>query len=203
MFGRHHISRVQVTFMAALLASPPALASSTFCDTFMNANDPAWGNQDGSWAIAHRKYYATKPNNNPLTYTDLVNYQALKNFTVGVTVNDVLDGGIWLRSQYNAGALNGVLLVVGGACSSDTGLYWHVVQSGNTGNCLNVVSVPGLKGSKAKIKVVVKGDTYTAFVNGTEVTSLTNATYTSGSAGLYDNSAAPAESFSHFCMNAH
>jgi hypothetical protein len=143
------------------------------------------------------------PDNNPLTYTDLAKYQSLKNFTLDVTVNDVYDGGIWLRSQYNAGAPNGVLLVIGGACGSYTGVYWHVVQNGSPGQCLNEVNVPGLEGSNAKIKVVAKGNTYKAYVNGAMVTSLTDTTYTTGSAGLYDNSAAPQETFSHFCLKAH
>jgi hypothetical protein len=189
--------------MALLLAATPALAGGTFCDKFVSKNDPAWGDQDGSWTIAKRRYYATMPDNNPLTYTDLTDYQSLTSFTLNVTVNDVYDGGIWLRSQYNGGAPNGVLLVVGGACSNYTGLYWHVVHDGSAGQCLNEVNVSGLEGSNAKIKIVAKGDTYTAYVNGAMVTSLTDSTYTTGSAGLYDNSAAPAESFSHFCLKVH
>ncbi len=189
--------------MALVLAVSPALAGGTFCDSFGNKNDPAWGDQAGSWTIAKHRYFATMPNNNPLTYTDLNNYQSLKNFTLNVTVNDVFDGGIWLHSQYNGGAPNGVLLVVGGACSNYTGLYWHVVHNGSAGQCLNEVNVSGLEGSNARIKVVVKGDTYTAYVNGTMVTSLTDTTYQTGSAGLYDNSTAPQETFSHFCLKAH
>jgi len=203
MSNRNRLSRAGGAFMALLLSVTPALASSTFCDSFASKNDPAWGDQDGAWTIAKHQYYATMPNNNPLTYTDLTDYQSLKNFTLNVTVNDVFDGGIWLRSQYNAGAPNGVLLVVGGACSNYTGVYWHVVQNGSPGQCLNEVDVPGLEGSNAKIKVVAKGDNYTAYVNGAMVTSLTDTTYTKGSAGLYDNSAAPEEPFSHFCLKAH
>jgi hypothetical protein len=200
MSNRNALSRAGAGFMALLLSVAPALAGSTFCDKFANKNDPAWGDQDGSWTIAKHRYYATMPDNNPLTYTDLDDYQSLKTFTLDVTVNDVYDGGIWLRSQYNGGAPNGVLLVVGGACSNYTGLYWHVVQNGNPGQCLDEMNVSGLEGSNAKIRVVVKGDTYTAYVNGAMVKSLTDTTYATGSAGLYDNSAAPEETFSDFCL---
>jgi len=202
MSNRNRLGRTGAAIMALLLAVTPALAGSTFCDKFTKKNDPAWGDQAGAWTIAKRRYYATKPDNNPLTYTDLVNYQSLTNFTLDVTVNDVYDGGIWLRSQYNNGEPNGILLVVGGACSNYTGMYWHVVVNGNPGNCLDEVNVAGLEGSNAKIKVVAKGDTYTAYVNGAKVTSLTDSTYETGSAGLYDNSAAPAETFSDFCLKA-
>jgi hypothetical protein len=197
------ISKGAAGLAAAWLAVTPALAAKTFCDGFKAKNDPAWGNQDGSWTIAGRKYYATAPDNNPLTYTDLVDYQSLKNFTVNVTVNNVYDGGIWLRSQSNAAAPNGILLVVGGACSNYTGLYWHVVTNGVPGQCLNEVNVSGLEGSNARVKVVVKGDTYTAYIGGKKITSLTDSTYTAGSTGLYDNSAAPQETFSHYCLSAH
>jgi len=203
MSNRNWLSRAAGGIMVLLLAVNPALAGTSFCDSFANKNDPAWGDQDGSWTIAKHKYYATMPNNNPLAYTDLVDYQSLKNFTLDVTVNDVYDGGIWLRSQYNGGAPDGVLLVIGGACSSYNGVYWHIVQNGSPGQCLNEVNVPGLQGSNAKIKVVAKGNTYTAYVNGAMVTSLTDMTYATGSAGLYDNSAAPQETFSHFCLKAH
>jgi hypothetical protein len=202
MLSRKRLCRAGAGFMALLLGVTPALASSTFCDSFASKNDPAWGNQDGSWTIAKHRYYATMPNNNPLTYTDLTKYQSLKNFTLNVTVNNVFDGGIWLRSQYNGGAPNGVLLVVGGACSDYNGVYWHVVKGGNPGQCLNELDVPGLQGSNTKIKVVAKGGNYTAYLNGAMVTSLTDTTYKTGSAGLYDNSVAPEETFSHFCLKS-
>lgn len=197
------ISRGAAALAAAWFAVTPALAAKTFCDSFKMKSDPAWSDQNGSWTIAGHRYYAAAPDNNPLTYTDLVDYQSLKNFTVNVTVNDVYDGGLWLRSQFNAGAPNGILLVVGGACSSYTGLYWHVVTNGVPGQCLNVANVSGLAGSNAKVRVVVKGDTYTAYVAGKKVTSLTSSAYSVGSTGLYDNSGAPQDTFSHYCLSAH
>ena len=68
MSNRNRLSRVGGGFMALLLAVTPALAGSTFCDKFVSKKDPAWGDQDGSWTIAKHRYYATMPNNDPLTY---------------------------------------------------------------------------------------------------------------------------------------
>ncbi len=187
---------------ALVLAPPASRAATRFCDAFKSKTDPAWGNQSGAWTIAKKRYYATQPSNAPLTYTDLVSYQNFGKATVTVTVNDVYDGGVWLRSHWN-GAANGILLVVGGAYSNYTGLYWHVVTNGVVGPAQNEVDVPGLKGSTVKLKIVVKGDTYSVFVNGskTAASTLTDATYGSGSVGLYDNSAAPQESFGNFCVS--
>ncbi len=112
----------------ALAVMPSLRAATHFCDSFTSKTDPAWGDQDGVWTIAKPSTYATAPSNAPLTYTDLVSYQTLSNFTLSLTVNDVYDGGIWLRSNWN-GAANGVLLVVGGAYSKYTGLYWHIVTN--------------------------------------------------------------------------
>ena len=183
-------------------AASPVQAAKLFCDSFKSAKDPAWGNQDGNWTIEKRKYYATAPNNAPLTYTDLVAYQSLGNATVKVTVNDVFDGGVWLHSMWN-GTASGVLLVVGGAYSNYTGLYWHIVTNGVVGPAQNLVTLPGFEGSTAKLRIVVKGNKYAVFVNGakTSATTLTDSTYASGSAGLYDNSAAPEETFSSFCLS--
>ncbi len=200
-----HTLRVMALSCVCVLAATPSLRAAThFCDRFRSKADAAWGDQDGVWTIAKRSYYATAPSNAPLTYTDLVSYQALSNFTLSVTVNDVYDGGIWLRSNWN-GAANGVLLVVGGAYSNYTGLYWHIVTNGVVSAPKNLANIAGLRGSTAKIKVVVKGKTYAAYVNGTAspATTLTDTTYSTGSAGLYDNSAAPEETFSTFCLSAH
>jgi hypothetical protein len=184
------------------MSAPCAQAAALFCDGFKSHSDSAWGNQDGNWAIAKHKYYATEPSNDPLTYTDLVSYQSLTDFSIKVTVNEVYDGGIWLRSNWN-GLANGVLLVVGGAASNYTGLYWHIVTNGTVSPPMNIVTLPGFGGSTAKIKVVVKGENYAVYVNGsrTAATTLTDPTYGSGSAGLYDNSAAPQETFGKFCIS--
>jgi hypothetical protein len=183
---------------------PSLRAATHFCDGFKSKTDAAWGDQDGVWTIAKRSYYATAPSNAPLTYTDLVSYPALTKFTLSVTVSDVYDGGIWLRSKWN-GAANGVLLVVGGAYSNYTGLYWHIVTNGVVSAPMNLATISGFRGSTATVKVVVKGKTYAAYVNGSAspATTLTDATYSTGSAGLYDNSAAPQEIFSKFCLSAH
>ena len=188
---------------AVLLVAAPLRAAPLFCDAFKTKTDPAWGNQDGAWTIAKHKYWATAPNNAPLTYTDLVAYQSLTNFTVTVTVNDVYDGGVWLRSTWN-GAANGILLVVGGGYSNYTGLYWHVVTNGQVGPPQNLVTLPNFEGSTAKLKIVAKGQVYSVYVNGakTAATTLTDSTYSSGSVGLYDYSVAPQETFSKFCLAA-
>jgi hypothetical protein len=193
-----------VKILAALLAIAGTTklhaATSKFCDKFTTKIDTNWGNQRGAWQIAKKKYYATAPNNSPPTYTDLTALQNLQNFTVTATVNDVYDGGIWLRSNYNGGAVNGILLVVGGAYSNYNGLYWHVVTNGNFAPPVNEANVPNLEGSNAKIKIVVKGSSYKAMIGGKVITTLTDTTFTTGSTGLYDFSTAPQETFSNFCV---
>ena len=187
---------------ALVLAAPASRAATRFCDAFKSKTDPAWGDQSGAWTIAKKRYYATQPSNAPLSYTDLVADQNFRTETVSVTVHNVYDGGVWLRSHWN-GAANGILLVVGGAYSNYTGLYWHVVTNGVVGPAQNEVDVPGLQGSTVKLKIVAKGTTYSVFVNGatTATTALTDTTYSSGSVGLYDNSASPQESFGPFCVS--
>lgn len=99
----------------------PVRAATHFCDSFKSPTDPNWGNQDGAW-IAKRKCFATQASTDSLTYTDLVSYQSLSDFTLKATVNDVYNGGIWLHGKWT-GVVNGVLLVVGGAA----GEFWKVL----------------------------------------------------------------------------
>ena len=125
-------------------------------------------------------------------------------------VNDLNDGGIWLRSAYNGGAVNGVLLVTGGQLGTFSGFYWHVFQNGAASPQLNPVTVPGIQGTNVSLKIVVHKNTYKLYMAGssTPLTTLSDSTFTSGTVGLYDfspNSGASSprgEAFSDFCFTA-
>ena len=189
-------------------AAAPAMAARTFCDSFHPAST-TWGDQRGGWRSGARQYDAASPNNNPPTYTDLTPYSALTNFTVWVTVNDLNDGGIWLRSNYNGGNVNGVLLVTGGDIGTNNGFYWHVVTNGVYSPPMQLVSVPGIQGTTVALKIVVKGSTYKLYMAGstTPLTTLSDSTFASGSVGLYDfsptsgASSPRGETFSKFCFS--
>src|SRR5262245_40732885 len=159
-----------------------------FFDNFTSGASPGWGNEVGNWTAVGGVYFAQAPSNSPLTYTSITTSigATLTDFAIDVDINDVRDGGIWLRSVDNA---NGILLVTGGGGSGFTGLYWHIVTGGNTGAILGLVTnlfTPGV--SDPHIRVTVSGNTYSAFVNGSAVaaTTLTTSTFSSGRAGLYD-----------------
>jgi hypothetical protein len=188
--------------------APPAHAGKVFCDRFRPAANAAWGDERGAWRAGAAQYDASMPNNNPPTYTDLTTYQNLGNFTVWVTVNDLNDGGVWLRSGWNGGAINGVLLVTGGDIGTNNGFYWHVVQNGVFSSPMSPVSVPGIQGSKVPLKIVVKGSTYKLYIDGakTPISTLVDPTFSVGSVGLYDfsptsgASSPRGQTFSDFCL---
>jgi hypothetical protein len=159
-----------------------------FFDDFTNGANPAWGNERGSWRALDGAYDATSPSNNPMTYSSVTTLPKLTDFTVKVTVNNLNDGGLWLRSSFNGGAINGVLLVTGGYGGSFDGLYFHVFRNGNPGDPLSKVDVPGLQGKNVDLRVIVAGNTYSVFLNDAEtpVATLVDSTFSSGSFGLYD-----------------
>jgi hypothetical protein len=168
-----------------------AHATVVFSDNFNAGADPAWGNQSGKWRAKNGTYDAKIPGNgqtHPVTYTDVTTETALANFTVHVTVRDLNDGGVWLRSDYNGGLINGVLLVTGGDLGTFNGFYWHIVQNGNFSAAMGRVSVPGLQGSTQKLKITVKGNVYSLYVGNsvTPLTTLETDVFSTGSAGLYD-----------------
>jgi len=173
---------------ASIIVASEATATQLFFDDFTNGASPAWGNERGSWRALNGTYDATFPSNSPLTYSSVTTLPSLTDFTAQVTVNDLNDGGIWLRSSFNGGAINGILLVTGGFTGTFNGLYFHEVHNGVTGAALNAVSVPGLQGSNVDLRVVVAGNTYSVFLGGatTPVTTLVDAAFSSGSFGLYD-----------------
>jgi hypothetical protein len=178
---------------ACLFASFAAQAATVFKDNFNAGAKPDWGNQSGQWRAVRGTYDASTPGNgtlHPVTYSDVTTHANLTNFTVKVTVKDVNDGGVWLRSAYNGGQINGVLLVTGGDNGTNNGFYWHTVQNGVFSGPLGNAGFAGLQGSTQKLKIVVKGDTYSLYVgtSTTPLTTLNTNLFASGAAGLYDYS---------------
>lgn len=177
-----------------LLAAGGTLVEATchagivFSDNFNAGASAAWGNERGNWRAVDGVYDATNPSNNPLTYSSVTTLPGLTDFAVDVDVNDLDDGGVWLRSNFNGGSINGVLLVTGGSGGSNNGFYWHVVQNGSAGAILGSVNYAGAQGNDFHLRIEVIGNTYSLFVNGaaTPLTSITSSTYASGRVGLYD-----------------
>ncbi len=136
---------------------------------------------------------------------------------MSVTVNNLGDGGIWLRSDDTGN--NGILLVTGGdgygqgARGGPAGhsLYWHVVQNGVPSSEMDPVSGVFTPGDTYTIRVTVVGNTYSAYLNGsaTPATTLVNNVFNSGYVGLYDTQPntttgsgfGPAQSFSNFSLS--
>ncbi len=193
---------------AAVMACAVSLHAQTiFTDNFEAGASPLWSNLRGAWFTANGVYLAANPQNVPPTFTGLP--FVLQNFAVEVDINQVADGGIWLRCD--ASGTNGVLLVTGGhgwgggARGGDAGrsLYWHVITPANWSSppilneASNAFSNPGVQNVHLRIEVV--GNSYAAFLNGstTAITSLTetNMTYSSGSVGLYGFSSQTFDNF--------
>ena len=78
----------------------PATATEIeFSDNFDTGASTLWGNESGDWSASGGDYSAGSPANFPATYTSLP-YE-LSDFTFEVDVNDVVDGGVWLRSTFD------------------------------------------------------------------------------------------------------
>jgi hypothetical protein len=168
-----------------LLGSPVGVvkAAIIFADNFEPAS-PLWGNESGAWSDSGGVYRSTSGSfafsTTPFTLTD---------FAVDVDINYVWDGGIFLRSNYNGGAYNGVSLITGGEGGGGHGLYWLIWQNGVFNGVLNHSGPLFGSGADMHLRIEVVGDTYSAFLNGsaTPVTSLTTGLYSSGQVALFNN----------------
>lgn len=165
-------------------------AALLFEDDFDSGPSPLWGNEFGSWGASGGVYDASFPY--PLTYSSLP--FDLTDFSIQVDINDIGDGGIWLRSQDR---YNGILLVTGGNgfFFGDTNprsgreLYWHIISNNVTSPILNRaenVFDPGVSDSTIRVDVV--GNTYKAYVDDVLITTFVDSTYTHGQVALYDSS---------------
>jgi hypothetical protein len=193
------------TVMAASATS--TFAGVLFTDDFQTNASASWSNLRGNWLATNGVYFASNPQNVPPTYTGLP--FMLGNFTVDVDINQVADGGVWLRCDPTG--TNGVLLVTGGHGwgggnrGGDAGqsLYWHVITPQNwsapaiLNEAFNVFTNPG--GQSVHLHVEVMGNVYAAFLNGSTnaTTTLveTNLVYASGGVGLYDYSGQTFDNF--------
>lgn len=177
-----------LSVVAGTLLATPAAATVLFSDNFDSGASAAWGNEAGSWRATGGTYDAGVPDNNPITYSSVTTLPGLTDFRVQVDVNEVDDGGIWLRSSFNGGSISGVLLVTGGNNGNADTLYWHTVVNGAFSAPTASTFLPGLQGSDISLTIDVIGDDYSAFVDGNPVaaTTLTTNLFASGTAGLYD-----------------
>jgi hypothetical protein len=175
--------------LAAGFAGGSAVGAPVFTEDFANVAE--WGNERGAWRNTGGVYDATNPNNNPLTYSSLTTFNGLTDLAVEVDVNALDDGGIWVRADFNGGAINGALLVTGGQTGNFDGLYWHAVQGGNAGGILAQGAVAGLQDDDVRVRVEVIGNTYSAYIVTapnvfTLVAQFSTALFPSGRVGLYD-----------------
>ena len=196
-----------LTASAVLLGAAALTAQNVnFADTFTPGPSPEWSNYSGNWTASSGSYFAQSPSLSPFAITALP--FDLTDLTVSMTVSNLGDGGIWLHSDGTG--QNGVLLDTGGdGCGSSqpgqyacTAMYWHVVQNGSISPELNAVTGVFTPGGTYKITVVVSGNTYAAYSNGTLITTLVNSTFPSGDVGLFGGGWAGAESFSDFKLTS-
>lgn len=180
------ITIVAASFVLAMGAAPAAHAAVAFSDDFSAGPSSVWGNESGSWRGGGGVYDATFPSNSPMTYSSVTSLPALTDFAVDVDVNSWDDGGVLLRSRYNGGAIDGILLVTGGFGGGFGGFYWHRMVGGSAGGVLQQSPDLGLHGTSHHLRVEVSGATYRAFVDGILRDTLVDGTYASGAVALYD-----------------
>jgi hypothetical protein len=136
-----------------------------FSDDFASGPSPLWGNESGSWTGSGGAYYATAPNNLPNAYSSVP--YTLSDFSVDFDINDVTDGGIFLRATAVPGSPLGIKGILLNLKIPDGGsrLYWHIFYDGtNASPPLNLVYLD--YGVNVHVHIEVAGDTYSAFING-------------------------------------
>ncbi|CAK9037800.1 PEP-CTERM domain-containing protein, partial [Durusdinium trenchii] len=155
-----------------------------FSDDFDSGASVLWGNEVGNWSASGGVYDAGAPDNSPNAFSSLP--FDLGDFAVELDINDVNDGGVWLRSTPAPGTSVGIAGVLFVAARGQS--YWHISLDGSSyGGAMNSVAGPAT-GSDAHFRFDVVGDTYTAYLNGsdTPLTSITTGQFPSGRVALYD-----------------
>ncbi|MCE9619177.1 MAG: hypothetical protein K8R92_04640 [Planctomycetes bacterium] len=186
----------------SIACAATASAQIVFADNFNSGASPLWGNETGNWSAGGGVYnaqnqFAGDISSLPYVVTDI---------DLEVDINDVADGGVWLRCD--EGGQNGVLLVTGGNgwgfgnSGGGRSLYWHIVHNGSAGPIINSVNAPFNPGvTDVHLRVTVVGDIYSVYLDGsaTPMTTFTTNAFPRGRVGLYDFSQ---QTFDNFEMVA-
>ncbi|MGE0388237.1 MAG: VPLPA-CTERM sorting domain-containing protein [Gammaproteobacteria bacterium] len=180
--------------LCALAMTSAFAAAATVSDTFDAGPTLAWGNESGNWSAAGGNYGAGAPANFPNAYTSLA-YE-LTQFELAVDIAGISDGGVWVHSTHTGTGtigVRGILLVTLG-----NSLYWHdVTNDSSYGASINVANA----GAYSRLRVTVAdngaGFSYAAYVDGgaSPVTQYASASFASGQAALYSNSAQRFDNF--------
>ena len=164
--------------------STVSLAAVIFNDNFNSGASLLWGNDSNNWSASNGVYSTTSGGYS----TSFLPFD-LSDFTVDVDINDVWDGGIFVRSEYNNGYYNGVSLITGGQGGGGRGLYWHTWQDGVHSGILSHSGSVFSPSSDIHIKIEVQGDTYSAYLNNSSIaaTTLTTSLFQTGQVALFNN----------------
>lgn len=185
------IKSILVLGAIVLAQTSASNATTIFSDNFTGGADTLWLEEYGNWVTFNDQYGTTSFENLPNT-NSLVNI-TLTDFELNVDVFHAGEagghgGGIWLRSSTpEHDTIDGVLLAWSGGA-----MYWHDVTTPGEftgdGSPQNVVYNVYDGGDDFSIKIVVEGDMYSAYLNGssTAITTLVSGEHSSGFAGLYN-----------------
>lgn len=198
------MKKVLLIIILTLILGSNAHAVLLFSDDFENVAKPEWGEEVGNWNT-YNGTYLTDPPAKGLSYSSVTSFPDLTDFVVEFSMNNIRDGGVYLRSSvhpetYPEVTSSGVMLIAGGGRfpgSDNNHLYWHILDSSDPFGMLNEGKFPNLVGNNFNIRVEVVGNTYSAFVDGglggawqppgIPLTTLVTDKYPSGSVALYSN----------------
>jgi hypothetical protein len=210
-------SAIVTSLVAAIVVglTSGVVNATTFSDNFDAGANAAWGNELGNWTASGGTYSAQNPSWIP-SGRSLVTGTSWSDFTLDVVVNNPTTigdvggiheaGGVLLRAANNPASplgVDGVLFVWAHAPTLE--MYWHVLLPGQTccpslwGPAYGLVQF-GPAPASFSLHIEVKGDFYSAFVNGLLITSLNNSEFSSGQVGLY-SSGPQAQSFDNFSVS--
>jgi alpha-tubulin suppressor-like RCC1 family protein len=192
--GQYDVAVVNETNQ--VFSTPVTLVSPPLLQPFDSGQNPAawWNNERGNWAVSGGGYSAAAPSAAPPTYnsfrlpqTDFaVELDVVRANITGLTTNT----GIWLRSGLPGTTPTGVMLSLGDPYGYGSGnVYWLRWNGITWLGPFGFVSGGFSEGQTVHVRIEVRGDTYTAYVNDSVVptTQLVTPDYPAGKIGLFDN----------------
>jgi TolB-like protein len=166
-------------------------SSGTFFDDFNAGPKPDWKPINGNWTMANGKYIVTSIQNE-VPYCTILQGKEWRNLIVKIDIHpgyttDYNSNG-WYRVNICPRMISAgerICFGVVGRKNSFSQAYWFVVKKGeNEAQHIAKVPIETSSGQPVNIKIEVKGDIFTAYINDTQVNQIYDKSFTSGSVGL-------------------
>ncbi len=157
-----------------------------FKDNFDSEPKKEWSPSNGNWTMVNGMYSVENVEED-IEYNTFIKEKSWSEFSLKVDIKpgnvsyDKYYAIIYLRRSGNGDC---VCFGIGGKEGSFDEIGWFLYRNGKPGEPFGRVNIKTSKDETVNIKIRVKGNVYTAYLNNSQIGQISDSSFSSGSVGL-------------------